>query len=128
MNSFHERTRNMDPHHREAAAAEAAIADFYGTVYRPKPGDRVRCPLAFGGGYQTGVIAGPEGDAYLVDTAEGRLLLYLEELEPVVEPCRPVEQLTTPAKPGSHNAGAARKAGCEDAYDNAMQSRYGEGW
>jgi hypothetical protein len=125
----------MDAHHREAAAAEAAIADFYGTVYRPKPGDRVRCPKAFGGGYQDGVIAeqerSPSGlrtDAYLVDTAEGRLLMYLEELEQVVEPCRPVEPLTTPAKPGSHHACAARKAGCEDAYDNAMQARYGEGW
>lgn len=71
----------MDAHHREAAAAEAAIADFYGTVYRPQPGDRVRCPRAFGGGYQEGVVACPEDDAYLVDTAEGRLLLYLEELE-----------------------------------------------
>jgi hypothetical protein len=118
----------MDAHHREAAAAEAAIADFYGTVYRPQPGNRVMCPRAFGGGYQPGVVAAPEGDAYLVDTAEGRLLMYLEELEPVVEPCRPVEPLTTPAKPGSHNAGAARKAGCDDEYDNAMQARYGEGW
>jgi hypothetical protein len=27
------------------------------------------------------VIAGPEDGAYLVDTAEGRLLMYLEELE-----------------------------------------------
>jgi hypothetical protein len=118
----------MDAHHREAAAAEAAIADFYGTRYRPKPGDRVMCPKAFGGGYQPGVIACPEGDAYLVDTAEGRLLMYLEELEPVVEPCRSAEPLTTPAKPGSHNATAARRAGCEDAYDNAMEARYGEGW
>jgi len=73
----------MDAHYREAAAAEAAIADFYGTVYRPKPGDRVMCPRAFGGGYQPGVVAAPEGDAYLVDTAEGRLLMYLEELEPI---------------------------------------------
>ena len=118
----------MDAHHREAAAAEAAIADFYGKVWRPQPGDRVRCPIAFGGGDQPGVIAGTEGDAYLVDTAEGRLLIYLEELEPAVEPCRPVEPLTTPAKPGSHNAAAARRAGCEDAYDNAMEARYGEGW
>ena len=73
----------MDAHHREAAAAEAAIADFYGTRYRPKPGDRVMCPKAFGGGYQPGVVAAPEGDAYFVDTAEGRLLMYLEELEPL---------------------------------------------
>jgi hypothetical protein len=29
-----------------------------------------------------------------------------------------------PAVPG--NAGAARKAGCEDEYDNQMEARYGE--
>jgi len=80
----------MDAHHREAAAAEAAIADFYGTPYRPQPGDRVRCPKAFGGGYQPGVVHGEElsqrglgTGTYLVDTAEGRLLMYLEELEPI---------------------------------------------
>ena len=73
----------MDAHYREAAAAEAAVADFYGTVYRPKPGDRVRCPKAFGGVYQPGVVAAPQDGAYLVDTAEGRLLMYLEELEPI---------------------------------------------
>ena len=75
---------HADPHYREAAAAEAAIADFYGTVWRPQPGDRVQCPRAFGDGDQPGVIAAIEGDAYLVDTAEGRLLIYLEELEPVL--------------------------------------------
>jgi len=46
----------------------------------------------------------------------------------VVEPCRPPEPLTTPARLGSHNAAAARKAGCEDAYDNAIEARYGKGW
>ena len=124
-----------DPHYREAAAAQAAMAEFYGSVWKPKPGDRVRCPRAFGGGYQDGKVHGEElsqrglsTGAYLVDTAEGRLLLYLEELERIVEPCRPVAPLTTPAQLGSHNAGAARKAGCEDAYDNAMQARYGDGW
>jgi hypothetical protein len=71
----------MDPHAREAAAAESAIAEFYGQVWRPKRGDRVRCPRAFGGGYQDGTVHGPEDGAYLVDTAEGRLLMYLEELE-----------------------------------------------
>jgi hypothetical protein len=73
----------MDPHANEAAAAEAAIAEFYGQVWRPKRGDRVRCPRAFGGGYQEGTVHGPEDGAYLIDTAEGRLLLYLEELERV---------------------------------------------
>jgi hypothetical protein len=70
-----------DPHHREAAAAEAAIADFYSTAWKPQPGDAVRCPLAFGGGYQGGTVHGPDDGGYLVDTPEGRLFLYLEELE-----------------------------------------------
>ena len=81
--------QTTDPHHREAAAAEAAMAEFYGTVWRPKPGDRVRCPKAFGGGYQDGTVYGMDGnvnrvghkDIYLVDTPEGRLALYREELE-----------------------------------------------
>ncbi len=72
-----------DPHHLEAAAASAAMAEFYGSLWKPKPGDRVRCPKAFGGGYQPGVVHGPEDGAYLVDTAEGRLRMYLEELERV---------------------------------------------
>ena len=50
------------------------------------------------------------------------------ETVPVVEPCRPPEPLTTPAKLGSHFAAAARKAGCEDEYDNAIEARYGKGW
>jgi len=123
------------PGDAEAAAASAAMAEFYGQPWKPKPGDRVRCPKAFGGGYQPGTVyceeLSPQGLAtgsFLVDTAEGRLRLYLEELERIVEPCRPVAPLTTPAQLGSHNAGAARKAGCEDAYDNAMQARYGDGW
>jgi hypothetical protein len=70
-----------DPHHLEAAAASAAMAEFYGSVWKPKPGDRVRCPKAFGGGYQDGTVVGPDRDGYLVDTAEGRLRMYLEELE-----------------------------------------------
>ncbi|MGA1109987.1 MAG: hypothetical protein ACO3VO_00165 [Ilumatobacteraceae bacterium] len=69
-----------NPHYREAAAASAAMTELYGG-WQPKPGDRVRCPRAFGGGYQDGTVHGPEDGAYLVDTAEGRLMLYLEELE-----------------------------------------------
>ena len=71
----------MDPHTREAAAVEAAMAAFYGGVWKPKPGDRVRCPRAFGGGYQEGTVFGREGDGWLVDTPEGRLALFTEELE-----------------------------------------------
>jgi hypothetical protein len=74
---------NTDPHYREGCAAQAAMADFYGSVWKPKPGDRVRCPKAFGGGYQDGTVFGAERDGWLVDTAEGRLHLYTEELERV---------------------------------------------
>ena len=72
---------NRHPGDAEAAAAEAAIADFYGRVWKPAPGEQVRCPRAFGGGYQPGVVVGPDRDGWLVDTAEGRLLLFTEELE-----------------------------------------------
>jgi hypothetical protein len=50
------------------------------------------------------------------------------KLAPVIEPCAVPEPLTTPAKLGSHYAGRARAAGCEDAYDNAMEAKYGKGW
>jgi hypothetical protein len=72
----------MDAHAREAAAAQSAMAEFYGTVWRPTPGQQVRVPKAFGGGYQTGTVhcCEPAG-TWLVDTAEGRLRLYTEELE-----------------------------------------------
>jgi len=72
---------SSDPHYREAAAAEAAMAEFYSCVWKPKPGERVRCPKAFGGGYQEGTVFGPHKDGWLVDTPEGRLALFTEELE-----------------------------------------------
>jgi hypothetical protein len=50
------------------------------------------------------------------------------EVAPTVQPCRVPPPLTTPAKPGNYFAAAARKAGCEDEYDNAMEARYGKGW
>jgi len=43
-----------------------------------------------------------------------------------LEPCRVPTPNTVPVRPG--NAAAARRAGCEDEYDNAMQARYGDGW
>ena len=70
-----------DPHYREACAAQDAMAEMYGSAWKPKAGDRVRCPKAFGGGYQDGTVFGAERDGWLVDTAEGRLHLYTEELE-----------------------------------------------
>lgn len=72
-----------DPHAREYAAAVAGMTETYGTPYTPRPGDRVRCPLAFGGGYQDGTVYGPDRDGWLIDTDEGRLLLYADELEHV---------------------------------------------
>ena len=43
----------------------------------------------------------------------------------IFEPCRVTTPCSVPVVPG--NAGAARKAGCEDEYDNEMEARYGEG-
>lgn len=48
-----------------------------------------------------------------------------EQVKPL-EPCRVPTPNTVPVKPG--NAAAARRAGCEDEHDNAMQARYGDGW
>jgi hypothetical protein len=47
-----------------------------------------------------------------------------------LEPCRIPPECRTPivAKPGSQNAAAAHKAGCEDEYIDAMQGRYGGEW
>ena len=70
-----------DPHYREAAAAVAGMTETYG-CWMPRPGDRVRCPMAFGGGYQEGTVHCREQDGtYLVDTPEGRLRLNADELE-----------------------------------------------
>jgi hypothetical protein len=65
------------PGDAEAAAAIAALT----FRYDPRPGDRVRCPKAFGGGYQEGVIACPDLRGWLVDTPEGRLSMFTDELE-----------------------------------------------
>ena len=56
-----------------------------------------------------------------------RMLVVEEPPVVKVEPVAP-EPLVTPALPGSHYAGAARKNGCEDAYDNAMEARFGPGY
>jgi hypothetical protein len=70
-----------DPHHAEYAGAIAGMAETYGSRSVPRPGDRVRCPRAFGGGYQEGTVFGPERNGWLVDTPEGRLAFFNEELE-----------------------------------------------
>ena len=43
-----------------------------------------------------------------------------------VEPCAIPRPNTVPVRPGY--AAAARRAGCEDEWENAMQARYGDGW
>jgi hypothetical protein len=81
--------QTSDPHYREAAGAIAGMTETYGPRWVPRPGDRVRCPRAFGGGYQDGTVYGLDGnvnrvghrDIYLVDTPEGRLALFTDELE-----------------------------------------------
>jgi hypothetical protein len=45
---------------------------------------------------------------------------------PVIEPCRVPDELRTLATLGL--AQRARAAGCEDAYDNEIEARYGKGW
>lgn len=80
-------TTDTMPGDAEAAGAIAALADLHG--WSPRPGDAVRVPRAFGGGYQDGVVFGRDPnvnshrsrDIWLIDTPEGRLTLYLEELE-----------------------------------------------
>ena len=81
--------QTSDPHYREAAGAIAGMTETYGPRWVPRAGDRVRCPRAFGGGYQDGTVYGLDGnvnrvghrDIYLVDTPEGRLALFTDELE-----------------------------------------------
>jgi hypothetical protein len=41
----------------------------------------------------------------------------------LVEPCRVPAENTVPVRPGY--AAAARRRGCEDEYDNAMEARFG---
>ena len=73
----------MDAHAREYAAAVAGMTETYG-AWTPRPGDRVRCPQAFGGGHQEGTVhCREQAGTYLVDTPEGRLRLNAEELEEV---------------------------------------------
>jgi hypothetical protein len=59
---------------------------------------------------------------------EADISAYADTSDPFipVQPCRVLKQSAVPSVPG--NAGAARKAGCEDAYDNDMEARYGEGF
>ena len=65
----------MGAHAREAAAAQAAIADFYGTVWKPKPGDRVRCELPFKDTHGIGIVL-EVNPAFVTVDIEGETLWY----------------------------------------------------
>lgn len=109
--------QTSDPHYREAAAAIAGMADTYG--WTPRPGDRVRCPRAFGGGYQDGLVFGPdERMGWLVDTAEGRLLMFADELELLTDQvvamsgaAAPVQEPSPLTAHGDHRTRSAGGAG-----------------
>lgn len=66
-----------------------------------------------------------DADALAAHRKAQQLPADAEHIEPVT-PCRAPVENTVPVKPGY--AAAARRAGCEDEYDNAMQSRFGDGW
>jgi len=70
------------PGDAEAAGAAAAMAETYGG-WTPRPGERVRCPLAWGGGHQEGQVVCREGYGWLVATEEGRLVLLGHEIQPL---------------------------------------------
>ena len=70
-----------NPHYAEAAAAEAAMAEFYGQVWKPKPGDRVRGELPFLGTHGEGVVVDVNGAYCLVEINGETLAYYPEELE-----------------------------------------------
>ena len=65
----------MDAHAREAAAAEAAIAEFYGRRWTPRPGDRVRAELPFRDTYGIGTVVSVN-PAVVVVAIEGETLWY----------------------------------------------------
>lgn len=76
------------PGDAEANAAISYLHEQTPSGWPFAPGMKVRCPRAFGGGYQTGTIVCREldrriGTTYLVDTPEGRLRLLPDELEVV---------------------------------------------
>lgn len=71
----------MDAHAREAAAAEAAIADFYGKRWTPRPGDRVRCELPFKGTFGVATVIEVNPAYVTVEIDNEHLTYYEHELE-----------------------------------------------
>ena len=71
-----------DPHLREAAAAEAAMAEFYGKVWKPKPGDIVIVPEPFSLKPVKATVEHAHGHVVLVLTEKGEQIEYdREEVE-----------------------------------------------
>ena len=69
----------MDAHAREAAAATAAIASFYSTVWRPKAGERVIVAEPFTERPISVTVEHAHGDVVLVLTDAGEQLEYDRE-------------------------------------------------
>jgi Na+-transporting NADH:ubiquinone oxidoreductase subunit NqrF len=69
----------MDAHAREAAAATAAIASFYSTVWRLKPGERVIVSEPFTERPISVTVEHAHGDVVLVVTDAGEQLEYDRE-------------------------------------------------
>ena len=65
-----------DPHQNEGNAAAAAIADFYGKVWKPKPGDIVIVPEPFTTLPVKATVQHAHGDVVLVVTERGESLEY----------------------------------------------------
>lgn len=63
-----------------------------------------------------------DADALAEHRKREQLPIDAEQIVPV-EPCRVPAENTVPVRPGY--AAAARRAGCEDEHENAMQARYG---
>lgn len=60
------------------------------------------------------------------------LARHLEQLdqptEQRIEPEGEARPCPAPVRPGSHNAAAARRYGCEDEWIDRMNARYGGEW
>ena len=67
--------------------------------------------------------------SYADEEAVMRFEAECERLEDAaIAPCRAPTELRTPIRLGSFYAGQALKHGCQDAYDNAIEARYGKGY
>lgn len=57
-----------------------------------------------------------------------RYLGQLDHEQPEHLPTAEARPCPVPVKPGSHNAAAAYRAGCEDEWIDRMAARYGGEW